>query len=48
MPDEGRIKSCVFPGLWLEVAALLAGDLSEVLKIIQAGLASPEHQAFQL
>lgn len=43
---EGIIQSQVFPGLWLEVAALLKGEMVTVLNMIQAGLQSPEHQAF--
>ncbi|NER02989.1 MAG: Uma2 family endonuclease [Okeania sp. SIO3C4] len=47
-PDNNIIKSRVFPGLWLSVSALLAGDMAEVLKTLQTGLASGEHQNFQL
>ena len=47
MPDkDGIIRSCQFPGLWLAVEALLAGDMMQVLAVLQQGLASPEHQAF--
>lgn len=46
-PDEnGIIRSQIFPGLWLEVAALLAGEMFSVLNTLQIGLQSPEHQAF--
>jgi Uma2 family endonuclease len=46
-PDEsGILRSEVFPGLWLEPKALLAGDLATVLKVVQEGLASPEHDEF--
>lgn len=46
-PDgQGVIKSSVFPGLWLDVAAMLAADRVRVLNVAQQGLASPEHQAF--
>lgn len=44
--EAGVIRSEVFPGLWLAVAALLAGDAATVLATLQAGLASPEHAAF--
>jgi Uma2 family endonuclease len=44
--DDGLLKSEVFPGLWLEPAALLRGDLATVLAWAQEGLASPEHAAF--
>jgi len=46
-PDtDGIIRSSVFPGLWLAVPALLEGAMIEVLNVLQAGLASAEHQAF--
>jgi Uma2 family endonuclease len=46
-PDaDGLYKSIVFPGLWLDPAALLNGDLSRVLAVLQQGLAAPEHAAF--
>lgn len=46
-PDaSGVIRSEVFPGLWLNVPALLAGQLADVLATLQLGLASPEHAAF--
>lgn len=40
----GIICSKVFPGLWLDPAALLSGDLAKVLTGLQQGLASAEHQ----
>jgi Uma2 family endonuclease len=42
----GLLRSEVFPGLWLDPAALLRGDLATVLAVVQRGLASPEHTAF--
>jgi Uma2 family endonuclease len=43
---QGLLRSGVFPGLWLDPAALIRGDLATVLTIVQQGLASPEHAAF--
>ena len=43
---DGLLRSEVFPGLWLDPAALLAGDLPRVLEVLNAGLASAEHEAF--
>lgn len=43
---EGIHKSEVFPGLWLDVAALLRGDLARVKAVLEQGLASPEHAQF--
>jgi Uma2 family endonuclease len=46
-PDpDGIVRSQVFPGLWLDVAALLSEDLPRVFAVLQQGLASAEHQAF--
>ena len=46
-PDaDGMIRSRVFPGLWLNVPALLEGRMIEVLNGLQAGIADPIHQAF--
>jgi len=42
-PDAaGIVKSRVFPGLWLAVTALLAGDLPAVRRVAEAGLAARE------
>jgi hypothetical protein len=47
MPDEqGVLRSEVFPGLWLDTAALLRGDMAAVLATVQQGLASPDHETF--
>ena len=40
------IKSRVFPGLWLATRALLAGDMTKVVEVLQQGLNSTEHAAF--
>lgn len=44
--EHGVIRSRVFPGLWLAVEALLAGDMARVLMVLQEGLASPEQATF--
>jgi len=43
---SGILQSEVFPGLWLDTAALLRGDMARVLQVVQEGIASPEHAAF--
>ena len=43
---EGLLRSDVFPGLWLDAAALVRGDLAGVLAVLQNALASPEQAAF--
>jgi Uma2 family endonuclease len=46
-PDaDGILRSRIFPGLWLDPAALVRTDLAAVLAVLQQGLASPEHAAF--
>ena len=44
--SNGQVKSEVFPGLWLDSAALLKGDLAGVNQVVQNGIASPEHAIF--
>lgn len=43
---DGLIKSRVFPGLWLDAAALLRQDMKAVLGALRRGLESAEHRAF--
>jgi Uma2 family endonuclease len=46
-PDEnGVFRSEIFPGLWLDVATMIRGDLATVLKVLGEGLATGEHEAF--
>lgn len=44
--SEGILKSEMFPGLWLNPQALLAGNLAEALEVLQQSIASIEHQEF--
>lgn len=47
LPDEaGIIRSCVFPGLWLNTTAMLQGEMTHVLATLQAGINSEEHRSF--
>jgi hypothetical protein len=43
---DGTLRSKAFPGLWLDVPALLAGDGPKVMAKLQEGLQSAEHGAF--
>jgi hypothetical protein len=43
---DGIYRSEVFPGLWLDAAALVGGDMAKVLQVLRQGLATPEHAAF--
>ena len=40
---DGLYRSEVFPGLWLDWAALVASDLMAVTQAVQQGVATPEH-----
>lgn len=42
----GVLRSEVFPGLWLDPAALVVGDAARLLAVAQQGHGSPEHAAF--
>jgi len=43
---DGVFRSEVFPGLWLDPAALFAEDLDGLIATLDRGLATPEHAAF--
>ncbi len=46
-PDaDGILRSEIFPGLWLDAAALWRDDTAAVLKTLDSGLASREHARF--
>jgi hypothetical protein len=46
-PDaDGISRSVVFPGLWLDAAALLGGDLARVHAVLREGLAHSTHADF--
>ena len=45
-PADGLLKSRVFPGLWLDADALLAGDLARLAAAVERGCATEEHAAF--
>jgi Uma2 family endonuclease len=45
-PADGIFRSEVFPGLWLDAAALVRNDRKAVQAVLQQGLDSPEHAEF--
>jgi len=46
-PDAaGIIRSQVFPGLWLDVPAMIDRNLSRVLSVLHQGLATADHAGF--
>jgi Uma2 family endonuclease len=46
LPPDGIVRSRVFPGLWLDVAAFWANDGAKMLAALNAGLASEDHRQF--
>ena len=44
--EDGILRSRVFPGLWLDTAALLRNDFGPLLNVLDRGLKSPEHVEF--
>ena len=45
--EDGITRSRVFPGLWLDIAAMLASDSPRVLAVVQEGIKHPDHAAFR-
>jgi Uma2 family endonuclease len=46
-PDAGGVlRSDVFPGLWLDVAAALDRNTARILAVLQQGVQSPDHARF--
>jgi Uma2 family endonuclease len=43
---DGILRSTVFPGLWLDPAALVRGQWARFKAVLQQGLDSPEHADF--
>jgi len=46
MGNDGVYRSEIFPGLWLKGDAFIAGNLAEVLAVLQRGIATIEHGEF--
>jgi Uma2 family endonuclease len=44
--EDGILRSETFPGLWLDPAALIGGDLRRVAEVVRQGCETPEHAAF--
>lgn len=45
--EAGTVRSKVFPGLWLNTAAMLRGDLAAVFATVDAGTATADHAALR-
>jgi hypothetical protein len=46
LSPAGIHQSEIFPGLWLDPAALVRDDLPTVLSVLQQGIATPDHAAY--
>lgn len=47
LPDaDGIVRSSQLPGLWLDPAAVICGDMARALTVLQQGLADATHQRF--
>lgn len=46
VPADNILRSEVFPGLWLDIAALLAADLPKLFYVLDLGTSTPDHAAF--
>ena len=46
LEDDGTLRSTIFPGLWLDPAALFGQDFDRSLGVLERGLDSPEHGEF--
>jgi Uma2 family endonuclease len=44
--EDGVGRSRVFPGLWLDLEAMLKGEMAKVLSILQQGIGSNDHDEF--
>jgi len=44
--EDGLYRSTIFPGLWLDSAALLEGDRQRLRVVLDLGCATPEHAGF--
>jgi Uma2 family endonuclease len=44
--DQGILRSQVFPGLWLAAEAMIMGEMQQVLRVLNQGIAALEHAEF--
>ncbi len=47
LQEDGTLRSIIFPGLWLNVQALLQGNGRGLMAALNAGLATAEHAAWE-
>jgi Uma2 family endonuclease len=46
LSKDGIFRSKIFPGLWLDAQAMIAGDLRRVIDVLEQGIRSPQHPSF--
>lgn len=46
LDEKGWLRSKLFPGLWLDPVALLAGDLPKLFAAVDEGAKTDDHRAF--
>lgn len=46
LPADGILRSRMFPGLWIDCPSLFAYDTRRLVRILNKGLATPEHARF--
>lgn len=46
IPADGIVRSKAFPGLWVDTQALFRGDLNRMVRVLNDGLASVEHERY--
>ena len=44
--EQGVYRSRILPGLWLDAAAVINGNLSQAMSVLQQGMDSDEHREF--
>jgi Uma2 family endonuclease len=44
--DDGILRSTVLPGLWLDPAAVMRGDLRRALEVLNLGITDASHESF--
>ena len=44
--DDGILRSTVLPGLWLDPAAVMRGDLRRALEVLNQGITDASHESF--
>ena len=46
LPADGVLRCRQYPGLWIDMMALFRRDLKRMIRVLNEGIASPEHARF--